>query len=300
MRRAQVPGARTVMAVLLPDRTFAAPLVALGALLGSIGRTGRSLRWEDFLALPKGATIYLRMKDQRGRYVSVEGALQGERGALERPIGLRSEVRSFRGAIITPGPKAFFRYDVSREPHLTVRRARRLLGAAKVFGLLSEEFENAWMTAPTHEAAVVTNRALWSRRCEALGLFVLEGAEKHPPISLPELLMCKPPPDTADARTLLLSSRGATHATTAIPVGILDGSEALRTWEELACPNLVVLLDQAEYDPGSQDILSRLAAAREDELLPLPEQLPEVCPGGIAMTLFAIRMRGDETTPQHH
>lgn len=292
MRRAQVSRTRTFMVILLPDRAFAAPLVALGAMIGSLGRTGRSLSWEQFLELPVGTSVFLRMKDRAARFrsISVEGrvgAIDSHRNAAKGTIALVSDQARFRGALILPSRKAFFEYDVSLTRHATPRKARKLLGVSRIFSELSNDFEESWMIAPFRESAVVTNRARWTRLTADLQI-VLAGDPKKGRLAeeMEKILLCGMPSATNGGRTLLVSPKTPIPESIHIPVGVLDGAEALRSLDLVLCPNIVVLLEQSEYEKDVQDQLAGLNSVRNDDG-PEPTDIPREIPGGIDVAMFA-------------
>ena len=293
MRRAQVSRTRTFMVVLLPNRSCAASLVALGAMIGSLGRTGRSLSWEEFLELPVGRTVFLRMKDRAGRHrlISVEGRIVSVDGGGNRSkgtIALVSDQARFRGVLIFLSDKAFFEYDVSLAKHVTPRKARKLLGVARVYSELSDDFEESWMIAPFRESAVVTNRAKWARQTAGLNI-VLPGDSKTEQAEegVENLLLCGIPGTANGGRTLLVSPKTPLPESEQIPVAVLDGAEALRSLDLVLCPNIVVLLEQSEYDEAVHEQLARLNSVRNDDRLAVPSDIPKNIPGGMDMAMFA-------------
>lgn len=290
MRRAQVPQTRNIVVVLLPDRAIASSFVAAGALLGSLGRTGRSLNWGDFLALPNGSSVYLRMKEnaKSSKLVSIEGRLEGQPGgALARSIAIQSERARFRGLTITPFPKAFFKYDVAMERHLSVRKARKLLGVGKAFSELSNDFDDAWMREQSIEASLVTNRAAWERRVSGLSLTFPSDEPDEIDLPMADFLMYTSSGSDA-GRVLLLSPRGEIVDGQQPPVAVLDGPDALRAWDAIRSPNAVILLQRSEYDEECADRIARLVSARNDDGLDPPSDIPDALPGGMEMIMFAI------------
>jgi hypothetical protein len=234
------------------------------------------------------------MKDRSARHrsISVEGrigSVEGRRNSLQGTIALVSEQARFRGALILPSDKAFFEYNVSLAKHVTPRRARKLLGVSRIYSELSEEYEESWMVAPFRESAVVTNRARWTRQITGLNI-VLQGDRKKGSLEeeIKTLLLCGAPGAMDGDRTLLASPNTVIPGSEQIPVAVLDGAEALRSLDLLSCPNIVVLLEQSEYDEAVQDQLARLNSARDDDRLPQPADIPKKMPGGIELTMFAI------------
>jgi hypothetical protein len=293
MRRAQVPDTRIFMVVLLPNRSIAASLTALGAMIGSIGRTGRSLDWHQFLKLPVGAPVFLRMEDPKRRFrlMSIEGKVgPWDKGgdSLRRQIALVSDQARLQGVTLSVAPKRFFEYDISVARHSSPRQARRLAGSAAFFSNVCNEFEDSWLAAPTPESVVVTNRARWARQIEELNVTAARTGEASTRLEISRLLMCGTPELMGGVRTVLLSPKSEFPESKSIPVGVLDGAEALRSWELVHAPNLLVLLEQAEYAQGARDDLAQLAGARDDSKLPIPEHMPDETPGGIDLMMFAL------------
>lgn len=295
MRRAQVPGARIFLTLLMPTRNYCAPLGALGALFGSIGRTGLSIAWSNFLELPPDTRVYLRIPDHPNAYraLTVEGGLGPAvkiGGSHLRKIRIISDTRRLQGLTLEISAKSFFKYDISLNPHTPARHARRLQGVGKFYADVSPNFEPAWLTFWSPESVVVTNQADWSRQLTGLNAVVKSAEGAHVDVSVQDLLMPASVGTSERLRTVLTSPRTAMRSLRGVPVAILDGAEALRSWEliSISASNLVVLLDRSEYDPQAQDTLTQLASYRNDQLMPIPEGIPNSLPGGIEMTMFAI------------
>jgi len=56
--------------------------------------------------------------------------------------------------------------------------------------------------------------------------------------------------------------------------------------------NILILLDQTEYDEGVENLLAQPLSVRNDELLPFPEGVAETLPSSIEMTMFALDTGG--------
>lgn len=293
MRRAQVSRTRIFMVLLLPSRSCAASLVALGTMIGSLGRTGRSLDWGSFLELPAGTPIFLRMKDRTAQHklISVEGrigSIDGRGRPNKGTIALVSTNPRFHGATIFPSAKAFFEYDVSLTRHATARQARKLLGISRIYSTLSDDFDDAWMSSASRESAIVTNKARWARETEGLNVVSTSALREEIEASVLDLLVCGAPGIGDEVRTLLASPMTIMPESNQIPVGVLDGAEALRSFDLVHCPNILVLLEQSEYDEEVHDQLTRLNSARNNESLPDLTDIPKDIPSGIDMIMFAL------------
>jgi hypothetical protein len=232
------------------------------------------------------------MRDAKSRLkvISVPAILEsisdGGGTTIFRGMKLRSDVKRLTGVSIQVSNKSYFKYDISVVEHAGTRQAKKLLGAAAFFGGVSSDYEDAWMLARSSESAVVTNQAAWKREIADFKLIV-EGAENSS-YEVANLLMSSSFGSGALARTIILSPKNILPASERIPLAILDGAEALKSWEIVHSANILVLLDQGEYDEGVHGLLMQLAAARDDENFPDREGFPNQLPPGIDMMSFAL------------
>jgi len=233
------------------------------------------------------------MKDRtaRHRLISVEGrigSVDGRGSPSKGTIALVSDQARFRGAVIFPSDKAFFEYDVSLAKHITPRRARRLLGVSRIYSELSDDFDESWMTAACRESTVVTNRANWTRHTAGLDIVLpSDRTKQRAEVTIENVLLCGVSGGGDGGRTLLASPKTLIPGSEQIPVGVLDGAEALRSLDMVRCPNIIVLLERSEYDDAVKDQLTRLNSVRNDDRLPVPSDIPKDMPGGIDMVMFA-------------
>jgi hypothetical protein len=267
-------------------------------MIGSLGRTGRTLSWDQFLELPVGTRVFLRIEHPKTRYgsKSVEGrvgSFDTEGDSVRRQIALVSDQARLQGATLSVAPKRFFEYDVALGKHNSPSKARRLGGISQFFAGISDDFEDSWIRALSSESVIVTNRAGWARQTADLNLTIAgKTGEVTTSVEISELLMCGAPDTAAGVRTVLVSPKTAFPESKVTPVGVLDGVEALESWELVQTPNQIILLEQSEYDEAARDEITRLAGIRDDGKLPVPTDMPPEVPGGMDMMMFAFAAGG--------
>ena len=66
----------------------------------------------------------------------------------------------------------------------------------------------------------------------------------------------------------LLASPGSLNISRKSPLVIMDGPEALASYESINTSSTVVMLTHSEYENETRDILSMLGSYREESLLP--------------------------------
>lgn len=82
------------------------------------------------------------------------------------------------------------------------------------------------------------------------------------------------------------SPKSATISSINSPVAILNGPDAIRSWDRIRSPNIIILIDNMEYDDSVENFLALLSDARTDKAIALPDAVPENPPSGVEMVIF--------------
>jgi hypothetical protein len=275
---------RIFFVLLLPTRISCSAFCALGALIGSIGKLKGGLTWEEFTHLPPGKKIYqyFRLPESSSaieeREIEIGKKFQSHGQIFQSIHGGSGRNRSSELIYIENFYKyQFFLYKLKKKLGLKWQKMTRFFGDLKSrntnYPML---FEKEYM--------IVTNRTEWKRQVS--DIFVTTSKDSNA-LSLSQILMpCER--DETDCPGFLFSYKGGDSNVKNVPLAILDGPDALKAWEKVSATNIIILLDQIEYDQNSQNILSLLASARDDRLIRSNEDIPECPPAGIEMSVFHI------------
>lgn len=290
MRRTIVRNVKVFCILLLPTRISCSAFCALGALIGSIGKLKDGLTWDEFIALPNGAKIYQYIIDQEPsqdmllrEFNIVVGKLVKSGDQIFRRITRDSGKSRLDKLVFIEN---FYRYSfflekLKKKQRKSRQKITKFLGDLRS---LNVSFP-LWLD---REYMIVTNRTEWRRQISSV---LITKSNDPNPLNLSKILVpCER--DEIECSGFLFSSKGRDLDVKNIPLAILDGPDALKSWERVKATNIIILLEQGEYDQNSENILNLLASAREDLLLPGIEGIYENPPAGIEVSMFAINLRG--------
>lgn len=289
MRKEQVNGARLFMVLLLPTRICCSAICSLGALIGSIGKSHGALTWEQIISIPENTMVYTRIREgigEKTKSVQVEGklgALHKKAGKLSRELIVTSKKKRFKNSIF---------YIIENNPHcypLTLTPQRKKFDEILTFfKIILPELKPDAILSIFNECLIVTNQTAWKRNIQGV-LAVASQYELLFQASDLELLLMPSSKDEGSQLGVLISpQRPGKIIGENIPLAILDGPEALKSWDVLRSHNVIILIAQSEYDENSKGILANLTNVRDDSLLPMPESIPVQPPLGIEMMMFAL------------
>jgi len=287
MRITRRVNTRIFMVLLMPTRACCSALCSFGALIGSMVEERDSLTWEKCLSLPVGTSIYWHEGRQKH-----SGTIIGK-CEVEGLTGVRVKYET-KGRRNREATKIIFKHHLSHDrikltPFLS-NQSEEILETAKTFyRSVTGEVSDLWISSWTSECLLVTNRAGWKRENEGLLAAVATGDN---PIALSDALMWWLKDGVHAPRVCLSSPKSVPINSHEIPLAILDGPDALRSMELVYSQNILILLDQTEYDEGVENLLAQPLSVRNDELLPFPEGVAETLPSSIEMTMFALDTGG--------
>jgi|GEM_PF-5491949 len=289
MRRTLVKNLRLFLVLLLPTRLCCSSLCALGALIASAGRT--SLEWEEMLPLPTGTRVFLRYPDSKRpqRRINVEGLVSGlksEGGQIAIWIELLTKGERLSNIKHGIFESKFSDYEISLIPHLSHQQEGKLIDAFQFYEKVTGGSRASLLSANS-QCLLVTNRSAWGAQIKDTSV-IFDPYGKSRIYQLEDLLMPATEKKAAHAGILVSSQKSEVLANANTPLSILDGPEALRAWELIKSPNLIVLLDQTEYEEDAGDMLALLSSSRTEKAINVPERIPDSPPPGIEMMIYAL------------
>jgi hypothetical protein len=251
-----------------------------------MGKLKGGMTWEEFMSLPPGKKIY--------QYVRFP---ESSSGIEEREIEIGRKIQSgglifkaiHRGSGKNRSSELIFLENFDNYQFFLYKLKKKLgpkwHNMTRFFGDLKSQdidfpmlFEKEYM--------IVTNRTEWKRQISDISITTSKNSNA---LSLSQILMpCER--DETDCPGFLLSYKGMDLNVKNTPLSILDGPDALKAWEKVSATNIIILLDQIEYDQNSQNTLSLLASARDGHLLRSSEDIPECPPAGIELSVFHVSM----------
>jgi hypothetical protein len=159
-------------------------------------------------------------------------------------------------------------HQVSLEPFCSSRREHKREKISDFYRQVVSDFDDRWMIERKAECLIVTTRARWVRNINGITVLAV-GDGTAGPYSLKELLPHADIGQAEPGKVLLASppSRRVAESSEIQP-GILDGPEALRSWEHVLTDSVLILLEQSEFDEEAGQTISLLAGARTDSNFP--------------------------------
>lgn len=288
MRRTLVKDLRLFLVLLLPTRLCCSSLCALGALIASAGRT--SLEWEEMLLLPPGTPVFLRYPDPKRpqRRINIKGIVSGRKWGRQSAIWIEvlSKVERLSNAKHAIFESEFSNYEISLIPHLSHQQEGRLIDAFQFYEKVTGGSRASLLSANS-QCLLVTNRSAWGAQAKDTSV-IFDPYGKSRIYQLEDLLMPATEEKAAYAGILVSSQKSEVLTNANTPLSILDGPEALRAWEFIKSPNLIVLLDQTEYEEDAGDMLALLSSSRTEKAINVPERIPDSPPPGIEMMIYAL------------
>jgi len=288
MRRAQVKNVRIFMVLLLPTRICCSAICSFGAIIGSLGQSKKALTWEQICSLPSGTEVFTTLPEKGSKLIQLKGKLGNQRnegGQKVRELIIETHIKKFKDSIFLILEKNPYQYPLT----LTQQR-RRFNDIYNFYKNIIAELNLSTILAIHNECLIITNQAGWKR--DICTLQAAASDQSEPIICDLDLLLMPSAKDEGAQSGILISSQRPSHIIGEnMPLAILEGPESLKNWELIRTQNIMILMDQAEYDENSKGILANLTSVRNDALLPMPEGIPLQPPPGIEMMMFALEAR---------
>ncbi len=282
--RLNAPDATLYTVVIVPRRRCCSPLVALGTLLASAMGEVPDLSWEEFALLPQDSVVHFLM-NRNGTDRPFKGVLMDSAGSVPREVKLEEEgVR-----IWIHSRDVFAKRHFRVPPYPTEHRLGRIAKHRPFYETLVPGFRNHWLVSASSICLVLANAAQWSHDLEDVCVRAsFPGSDSARPHSLRDILMVDTDPTKPGIKTLLASPGGFSPPGGRFPVALADGPKALSSIRWVDARNVLVLVDQAEYDEQVSGQIVEMTCRREDSLVPPMGGFPCPLPAGVDLILFAV------------
>ncbi|MDD4357565.1 MAG: hypothetical protein PHN98_09960 [Smithellaceae bacterium] len=279
---------RAVLVLLLPTRICCPAFCCLGALLRSIEKKATILSWNQFVELPAGSKVCLRYPDPRSRLrkIAVEGIICEEGSKAERKIKILSKNKRFNELIQSVLQARFDDYEITTVPPPSCQLDKKLSNIIMFYKSIMKDFKAASVFSWSRECLLVTRLAGWKNEVENVNVSVQGASEKHYSYGLQDLLMPSHDLNAEYSGTFLSTPKADILNYINSPLAILNGPEAIKSWDRIKSSNVIMLLDHLEYDETIENFLALLSDARSNRIVDLPEGIPENPPSGVEMVLF--------------
>ena len=286
-RKSQV-NARTVLVLLLPTRICCPAFCCLGALLRSVEKADTVLSWNQFMTLPEGSKVCLRYPDPKSRLRKkpVEGIVCRDGSEAARKIKILSANKRFSGLTQSVHKAKFDDYEITAAPPLSSRLDNRLSNIGLFYKTILTDFKATSVLSWSRECLLVTGLTGWKNEVENITVSVEEASGRHSSYVLQDLLMPSHDLRAEYSGTFLATPKSSILDDLDSPLTILNGAEAIKSWDRIKSSNVIILLDHLEYDETIEHFLALLSDARSNRAATLPEGIPENPPSGVEMVLY--------------
>ncbi len=279
---------RSVLVLLLPTRISCPAFCCLGALIRSVENGEAILSWNQFMKLPEGTKVCLRYPDPKSslRKIPVKGILCDDSSKTERKIKVLSQNRRFNGVIQSIMKRGYEDYEITASWPLSFQLEKKISNTILFYKAIVNKFKTASVRSWYRECLLVTSLTSWKKEIESITISVRESAENHPNYVFSELLMPSNDLNAGHSGIFLSTPKSDILNSIDSPLAILNGPEAIKSWDRIKSSNVIILLDHLEYDEKIENFLALLSDARSNRSVVLPEGIPENPPSGVEMVLY--------------
>lgn len=280
--------AKYVLVLLLPTRICCSAFCCLGALIRSIEKGDAILSWDQFMKLPVGNKVCLRYPDpkERRRKIPVEGMIWEDVSKVSRNIKIISQNRRFSGLFQSVFHSSFNDYAITSAPPPSSHLDKKVSKILLFYNSIMNNFNGASVLSWSKECVLVTSLAGWKSETDNITLYVHETSKKRSHYALQELLMPSYDPNAEYSGIFMATPKSNILNMVDSPLAILNGPDAVKSWDRIKSSNIIILLDHLEYDVSMENILALLSDACSNRVVDLPEGIPENLPSGVEMALF--------------
>ncbi len=286
MRVNSKPEFRLHLVAVLPARSCCAAISALGACIASLRDEVGGLSFLDFMALPDGADLSLRV---RGKiFPGVVGPCERYENQSYRRVKLDSNLKTWEDSAIGIFEHNLAKYQVSTDQrkNLSPQRQAALDQVELFYQTLDPRAKPGWCLSPRREVLVVASKAAWRREIENVSGQV-NGGGTTLVVPLADLVVKTEQPQGIPGKTMLVSSSGAMSDIPSVRVAILDGPNSIRVAGDVKANAVLILIEHSECDENTMHEIGALADAREDDVV--PEGLPDKLPARVEASVFGWR-----------
>lgn len=278
---------RRIAVVRLPSRRSAAAFTVFGVLLASARLHDDSLDWEALKELPVGTPVFWREKSiaEIGKSRTKSGKVLGLQTIGDSQLMVVSvDTRGGNGQITHSFSKSSaLGYGITLGS-ITAKADAQLSGLGRIVSSLTSGFKDSWLRKPHSECLLLTEREHFMSDLEGLSINVRNGAA--------ELFgaVLAPTETTGHmyGKTKLISPRTSVVPDGGFDVVVLDGAKALQRIADTSAKSVVAVVDRAEYDEESEQIVARLLGYRCDEFVQIPCNGVRRPPDQIEVVVFGL------------
>jgi hypothetical protein len=276
--------------LLLPTRICCPAFCCLGALIRSIEKGDAILSWNQFIELPPGSKVCLRYPDPKSnlKKIPVDGTICEDGSKAARKIKIISNCKRFNGLIQSVLQNKFDDYEITAAPSPSSRLDKRQFNIISFYNSIVKGFRVASVLSWSKECLLVTNLNGWKNELEKVVVTVQEGSENFSSYELQELLMPSHHLNVKYSGIFLSTPKSVILNAINCPLAILNGPEAIKSWDRIKASHIIILLDHLEYDETIENFLANLSSARSNRTVELPQDIPENLPHGVEMALFEL------------
>jgi hypothetical protein len=283
-RKHQFIDKRLIVFAVLPTRELAAAFACVGNLLAGATEYQDTLSWAIFSRLSKGSKVYWY---HRGNQRPYSGNVMGieQHGDSEFIVlhVLKAPRRAEIGSTFKISQRYFDEYRFVEEQPPTALQTCSYHDAARSMCGLLESVNPKWIWADGAEGLIITSMAKFETAIAGLYLKV----DGQQPMPFRDLLCLGINGVPVHAKLRISYPKGELSGN--FPLAILDGPDAFYIHEHLDhIPNVLVILDRAEYQEGINGTLLQLQNLADENMKNYFDDIPDKFPPGIELAAYAI------------
>lgn len=291
LRSTKMDDYKLVMLLVVPSKVCCSAFCSLGALIASTKDFVSDMTWDEFLALPAGIEVYLKIQHKSklinftGKISEVVTICEGETG---RNITYGGRLKDFRSnpTTISVMKNGFTTKQISLIPHVNKHNFEQI---RKSYTTLVESFDNTWLSTSVTECRILTNKAEWVRNIENTAITLGDFSEVQE-CQLGRLLLTTSD-DYHNSRVEVLSHKSIYNINSMVRLTVSEGREALFSGigNLHKTQNTIFILSTEEYDADCLNQISSISQHRSNIPIELPLGTPDNTPCGIEMVMFALK-----------
>jgi len=291
LRKTKMNDYKLVMLLIVPSKVCCSAFCSLGALLASTNNFTSDMTWEEFMGLPAGIEVYLKVphKDRHMNFTGkISEVIEIYDGELGRKVTYGGRIKDFKAAETTISimKNGFKSKQISLIPHINKHNFEEIRTS---YAALIEDFDNSWLSASVTECRVLTNKAEWARNIENTAL-TIRAASAVTECLLGRLLLTTSD-DYHNPRVEVLSHKSINNVNSMVHLTVSEGREALLSGigNLHKTQNAIFILSIEEYEMDCLNQVSSISQHRCDVPIDLPLGTSDNIPCGIEMVMFALR-----------
>lgn len=287
MRVQAMGDGRRIAVVRLPSRKVAAAFTVFGALLAAARLHDDSLDWEALKELPADTSVFWREKSltAKGKSVTKSGRIL-ELMTIDNNEFVVVSVDTRSGSGQTT--RSFSRssalgYGITLGS-ITAKADAQLSGLGRIVRPLTSGFKDSWLRTPHPECLLLSGREHFLGDLEGVSINVCGGTVEI----FSTVLALTDTTGHRYGKTRLISPRATVLLDGGFDVVVLDGAKALQRLAETTAKSAIAIVDRAEYDAESEQVVALLMGYRADEFVQVPLDGVRKPPAPIEVVVFGL------------